>query len=194
MKKLAVILCMSALATGAFAQGLVSFLNTAGTLTSANGVATAGAAGSYYYGLFTAPANTTDRLVFNFSGLYGTNQTTAGRFNGGVNRQVTGWAPGETRSLLVYGWSADLGHDFRPEWLQGVFPGATPTSVFGWTVIAPAGVAGGFDGTANLPSLSIFGGAQGIPSGFNMVLVPEPTSMALAGLGAAALLIFRRRK
>jgi len=27
-----------------------------------------------------------------------------------------------------------------------------------------------------------------------VIAVPEPTSMALAGLGAAALLIFRRRK
>lgn len=194
MKKLAAILCLSALATGAFAQGLVSFLNTAGTLASANGVATTGAAGTYYFGLFTAPRDSTDPLAFTFSGLYATNQTTAGRFNGGVNRQVTGWAPGETRSILVRGWSADLGHDWNPIWLTGVFPGATATSVFGTTVIAPAGVAGGFDGTANLPSLSIFGGAQGIPSGFNMPLVPEPTSLALAGLGAAAMLIFRRRK
>jgi hypothetical protein len=44
------------------------------------------------------------------------------------------------------------------------------------------------------------GGAQTSPTfltgiqSFNIAFVPEPSSMALAGLGAAALLIFRRRK
>lgn len=42
------------------------------------------------------------------------------------------------------------------------------------------------------------GGIDGNPAGaqgaINVFLVPEPTSFALAGLGAAALLIFRRRK
>lgn len=199
MKKLAAILCLSALATGAFAQGLVSFLNTAGTLASANGAATTGAAGSYFFTAFYGPSSVvmTDPRAAGWTlmGRYATNQTTAGRFNGGVGIALTtGWQPGETRSFYVAGWSADLGHDWNPVWLTGVFPGATATSVFGLSVIAPAGVAGGFDGTGNLPSLSMFGGAQGIPSGFNMPLVPEPTTLSLAGLGAAALLIFRRRK
>lgn len=193
MKKLAVILCLSAMATGAFAQGLVSFLNTAGTLFTANGGTASTAAQSYYFGLFTAPANTTDLAQFTFAGLYATNQAVAGRFNGGVGIQVTGWAPGTQRAFYVAGWTADLGHDWNPAWLTGSFPGATANSLFGKSVIAPAGTAGGFDGTGNLPNLSLFGGAQGIPSGFNLSPVPEPTTFALMGLGAAALLIFRRR-
>ena len=32
------------------------------------------------------------------------------------------------------------------------------------------------------------------PGSFNLYMVPEPSTFALAGLGAAALMIFRRRK
>jgi hypothetical protein len=39
----------------------------------------------------------------------------------------------------------------------------------------------------------IWGNGTGVSS-FNMYMIPEPTSIALAGLGAAALMIFRRRK
>jgi hypothetical protein len=41
-------------------------------------------------------------------------------------------------------------------------------------------------GLTTAPSLS--------PNSFNLYFVPEPTSFALAGLGAAAMMIFRRRK
>jgi len=56
-----------------------------------------------------------------------------------------------------------------------------------------AGVSGTFD------ILSIGGDVNTPPTGapaksFNIYIVPEPSTMALAGLGAAALLIFRRRK
>ncbi len=45
-------------------------------------------------------------------------------------------------------------------------------------------------------AVDLFGGTLGLQSGFKMTLipVPEPSSFALAGLGAAAMLIFRRRK
>jgi hypothetical protein len=43
-------------------------------------------------------------------------------------------------------------------------------------------------GTSNVAPNTI------IPSSFNLYFVPEPTSFALAGLGAAAMMIFRRRK
>lgn len=50
--------------------------------------------------------------------------------------------------------------------------------------------------TGGTPSTAVFGAtASGsLWNGITMVAVPEPTSMALAGLGAASLLIFRRRK
>jgi len=52
------------------------------------------------------------------------------------------------------------------------------------------------------PTLSLSGGLGGglttppnwVGQSFSLVSVPEPTSMALAGIGAASLVIFRRRK
>jgi hypothetical protein len=198
MKKLAAILCLSALTTGAFAQGLVNFFNTASTLSSAtvNGVsaATSGAAGSYYYGLLLSATPTGP---FTFSGAYATNLAVAGRFTGGANVAVTGWAAGATMSYEVAIWSASLGPTFQAGWLNNQFPGAPAGSVFGLSSIA-TGISGGA-GTPASPSFNLFGGATGIQNGFNAnptsgVIIPEPSSMALAGLGAAALLIFRRRK
>jgi hypothetical protein len=57
-------------------------------------------------------------------------------------------------------------------------------------------IAAGTSGTFNLGPIGGLGSAPtmtGLQS-FNIYLVPEPTTFALAGLGAAALLIFRRRK
>lgn len=195
MKKLAAILCLSALATGAYAQGLVNFFNNPNTLISAGGTATAGVANGYYFALLTAPVNSVDPLAFTFSGLIGAQQGAPGRFNGGNGVAVTGWLPGTDRAFRVVGWSADNGATFNPAWiLAGTIGGyvGTPTGFFGASAIAPAGTAGG--GPQSLPNLNTFGGTQGIQAGFNLVPVPEPTTLALAGLGAAALLIFRRRK
>jgi len=202
MKKLAAILCLSALTTGAFAQGLVTFLNSGTTLSSAQltpggpAAATSGAAGSYFYALLLAPAGTTDPKAFSFpaGGLYATNISAAGRFNGGANLTAAGWAAGASMSYEIAICSASLGHNFQAGWLQNQFPGAPNGSVFGLSAIA-TGISGGAGSPAS-PAYNLFGGATGISTGFTAtpVGVPEPTSMALAGLGAAALLIFRRRK
>ena len=188
MKKLAAILCLSAFASGAFAQGLVNFFNNSGTLISANGTAMTG--GPYYFALLYAPVGTTDPTAFTFGAVYGTNQATAGRFTGGGNVPITGWAPGAERSFMVAGWSSDLGPTWSQGWLSGNWGSAT-TGLFGMSSIA-TGRAGGFDGTGNVPNLAPFT-ATTIATGFNLAPIPEPTTLALAGLGAAALLIFRRR-
>jgi len=189
MKKLAAILCLSALTTGAFAQGVVNFANSASTLVTAtiNG-STASIAGSatatYYFALLTGNTATGP---FTFSGNYATNSVAAGRFvENGVT--VNGWAAGTTKFYEIAGWSSSLGASWTPGWQ--VQP---PAGLFGISAIG-SGTAGGTDANGNaIPPLPLFGGS-GITSGFNLTSVPEPTSMALAGLGAAALLIFRRRK
>ena len=200
MKTLLGILCASALTTGVFAQGLVAFNNTPATLVSQGfypgGVSTviSGAAGSFYFGLLTSPNGQAG--TFTFSGNYATNSgTAAGQFIGGT-QAVNGWVPGTTTFYEVAGWSGSLGPVFQPGWLTGI--GITDGSFFGTSNSASGAAGGGTPPISPFPLFSdtAFGGA-GISSGFELfgpILVPEPTSMALAGLGAAALWIFRLRK
>ena len=197
MKKLAAMLCLSAMTTGAFAQGLINFNNSPTTLISANiggNVATlTGASGTYLFGLLTSAQAAGP---FTFASVYGTNlvNTSGGRFTGGNGVAVTGWAPGATMFYEIAAWASAGGTTFNPAWVQANGSPATSglPSLFGVSAIA-SGSAGG--GPNALPPLPLFGGASGLTSGFTLTgVVPEPTSMALAGLGAAALLIFRRRK
>jgi len=146
---------------------------------------------TYYFGLLTAASAAGP---FTFTALYATNTaaSTGGRLAGGNGIQVPGWAAGTAMSYEIAGWDASLGHNFNASWLT------TPPTATGFFGVSPVatGTAGGVDATGNaLPPYNLFGGATGIPAGFTLVnAVPEPSSMALAGLGAAALLIFRRRK
>jgi len=72
------------------------------------------------------------------------------------------------------------------------------TAASAWTAWKAGTIAGGVSGVFNLNT--VIGGdltappvVDGVKS-FNLYMIPEPSTMALAGLGAAALLIFRRRK
>jgi hypothetical protein len=198
MKKLLIAVGLAALVTSSQAQGLINFLNNATTLVTLrdgqgnNLGSTPAVAGQYYYQLFVAPAGTaTDGAAF-LPSIMATNQASAGRFSGGVNIAVAGAPAGSTRSLIVRGWSASYGADYVSAvaaWQSGA------AGYIGSSIIAPGFIFGGFDGTGTLPTLPAFGGAVGISSGFSLnAVVPEPSSIALAGLGAASLLLFRRRK
>lgn len=193
MKKRICIAILYTMASGAFGQGVVSFYNNMSTLIS-------GPVGDptplpfplepYYFALLTAPVGSTQLSQFTFSGVYGTNQPVAsGRFTGGV-AAVPGWAPGTQRAFMVVGWSSYFwGHDFQSSWL-----GLTqPLGGLGWSMIA-SGSPGGFNPQTGQTSMSlpIFSSTT-ISQGFE-ILIPEPNTLALAGLGTGALLIFRRRK
>jgi hypothetical protein len=163
MKKLAALLCLSALTTGAFAQGIVNMGNTASTLVTATiGTTTAsisGAAGSYYFGLLiSAPG----AGAFTFTGNYATNSgAAAGRFvlNGVA---VPGWGAGVTKDYELAGWEKSLGTTFNASWLT-----TPPAGLFGVSGIG-TGAAGGTDANGNsLPPFPLFGGS-GLTSGFNL--------------------------
>jgi len=187
MKKLAAMLGVCAVTAGAFAQGTVQFFPTPGTLSSVNNngniAATSGAAGSYYYGLLTSATPTG---TFTFTGNYATNLAAAGYFGGIAAQTVNGWAAGATMSFEVAMWSSSLGHNFNSAWLT-MSPNQFPaTGFFGVSSVA-TGASGGL-GTPATPALPLFGAStisQGILGG-GVGGVPEPSSMALAGLGAAA--------
>jgi hypothetical protein len=227
MKKLAVTLCLSALALGAFAQGTVNFQNGVGLNISTNSTDLAGgtsgninaATGPYYFALFTASStvNSMDANLQNLRSaawsftIYGTNTGTAGRMSGGAGVTVNGWNPGETNSYIVLGWSANLGNSWAQ--ISTLINGMTrsnntflvsgavgPNSFLGASAVG-FGQAGGASGPNTFLPWNIYGTsptAAGTPvPGFsllNVTNVPEPTTFGLAGLGAAALMIFRRRK
>lgn len=208
MKKLATLLCVGALSFGAFAQGTVNFLNGSYALISTNTATGSGplvnVAGNFYFGLFTASSTVTTASLANlltpawtFTGAYATNIAAAGRISGGANvATTTGWTPGNTNSFLVAGWNTAMGHDWSTV-SAALQAGTAPANgLFGMSLVS-FGMAGG--GTAGIPSFSLWAtgpGLQGnsLTSGFALLPIPEPTTIALAGLGAAALLIFRRRK
>lgn len=181
-----------------FAQGSVNFVNTPTTLVNSGWAGSetviSDVPGAYYFALLIAPAGTTAWDHFTFSGVYATNQNIAGTLNGGRAVGVVPWASGTAMNFEIAGWSASFGPLFDPAWISGKkYPFPPTEGYFGISSIG-TGVAGGFDGVTTIPPLDLFGGANGIQSGFNLspVLIPEPSSATLAALGAAALLLYHR--
>lgn len=182
-------------AFSAFPQGWVNFMNSPATLFSVvdPGGPHVSSIGTFYFSLLTAPAGTGDPAQFTFSGLYATNQATAGRFFGGTFLAAPNWAIGSSQAYLIAGWSASLGYEWNQAWLNGV---ASGSGYFGVSSIA-TGIAGGIFDTNKppIPPLNLFGGATGIASGILLypVDVPEPSTAALAACGAGLLFHWRRR-
>ena len=90
-----------------------------------------------------------------------------------------GTAPGETIQLYVLGWERSFGSDPVVASESGAHLGFS--SVIQYTLGSTAVPGGGL----GLAGISAFGVRS---------FVPEPATFALAGLGTAALLIFRRRR
>ncbi|HZF00323.1 MAG TPA: PEP-CTERM sorting domain-containing protein [Methylomirabilota bacterium] len=193
--------------TGGGAQG--STINTAGTLfyyellfnTSFNGSQVAGA---------SSPSNSFATLfggTWLDTGLSATNASSAaGRLSpnpGNTGAQVTGWGVGVTNNCVVVGWSANLGTVWGG--VSGVSNLLATTSnfaagsFFGVSAAGFIAAAGGNPGPAVISSSGQTATSQGLPIfSLNTQLyalpVPEPTTIALAGLGGLSLLLFRRRK
>jgi len=144
-------------------------------------------------------------LATNFVGA-GTLNGPGGTSGSGVN----GWAnggPGATSDtqgtemdFLLVGWSASLGNNWLTvsNLLAGGFSSNLTAGFFGVSQMGFGYPGGG--GTPATGPESLFGVTAGMPgglaSGFTLfaVPVPEPSTMALAGLGGLSLLLFRRRK
>lgn len=179
MKKTLLTLALTAVCVGAFAQGKINVLNDAN---------------HYVY-------NTSDNSLVTAASnlridLYGYAGTGAGSF----------------ALLTSVPMSASVPGIFGPLNWNSTLPGGS-ASTFQVRVFDPAGLLGGQSSIftmqpgASIAYNSLFNpggttlstwaaGTQVVPGGFGAIgvtVVPEPTSMVLAGLGAASLLMFRRR-
>jgi len=215
MKKLIITISLTVAAIAGYSQGTISTINGSASEVSTNGVttgATAAVAGQYYFALLTASmtsfgvaASTPTALQlaegsgWTFTGNQTTNIGSLGRENGGANIPTgSGWAPGVTNSYVLVGWSVNEGTTWSQVAAEVISGNWLAQGYFGFSSVA-FGEAGG--GAQSLPAFSLFGTgatAAGTPltSGFdlNPVGTPEPATMALAAIGGASLLLFRRKK
>lgn len=179
-KSAAIALAVAMLAPAAFGQGRVAFNNVA----SSDGIKVSGGAlnGQYVGASFTASlywavGTVSDAsLLQEFSGARtaffgatggGPGTDGAGLFDGGA---ITLPGPGTTVTVQIRAWD------------QGSYD--LTTGYRGSSALLTVTLANGVEFDPNMSQIAPF----------SVVPVPEPTTFTLAGLGAAAMLIIRRRK
>jgi hypothetical protein len=190
---------MAAYATSAFAQGTVGFSNGTGLVkqwTAAdNSTLINVPKGGGMVQLYWAPAGSayvpwTPSLsgaawqllnpLWKAENPVGFTTPAAGKFSGGT-LTLTPLAAGGSIDYVVMGWT-----------------GASTSFDAALTANAMANVSAKFASTTGNPNATPIPGTP-TPiadtfAGMTLSPIPEPSTFALAGLGAAALLIFRRRK
>jgi len=192
---------MSVAAVGAFAQGTVTFLNDTGTLTSppdrfirfgANAAASLGVAVNsaafgtnlqvqLYYGASTDPVGSLVAVTTAPARLRASTSAGVGTWSAGGSRTLGNFGPGVTVDLQVRVWDINKGATYDAAIAAG--GGINGTSqVFTYLIPNPSDPGSAFN-MANFTGFSI-----------DAAPIPEPSTFALAGMGVAALMIFRRRK
>jgi len=199
MKKLAITLSLAVIGTmSAFSQGTIDFIggsaypitiatSTSGTATkigaaNATSVALGAGGGQVTVEIFVGTSTGNFLLAgitTNFSATLGLDQ---GAFSG--NTQYTlGSNPGtSTNTFAAYTQGTTVDFYYYAYTANGLYTGESPTET-GYSL----------GGGVTSPSAT-FGTSAGEVDGFEMLPTPEPSTIALGGLGAAALLLFRRRK
>jgi len=185
---------------------------------------TAGTANLFYYALFASAANTqvgstssaingiNSNYVFNNSagwtlvGMAGS-LANAGRFgaltqgttdgnqtalNGDGSLAVSGIAGGGNAHFVILGWSASIGSTLAA--VTAWYNAGANNAFIGQSAVSTA-LTIGDGGLVSTPNVTGTGAGQ--LGGFTLGLtppVPEPGTLALAALGGASLLLFRRKK
>jgi len=213
MKKIFTIGALVAVgAMASHAQGLITISQTSAVIktnTTANVTGNVSGTSAYTFeALYSSnlSLNSTNNQVLNpanlslwtDTGVSGVNGTglNAGKLTSAASAAATGWTvPGAVydnqRSVIIVGFSSTYG-----TWANVVAAingsGLTPGGFFGATSIGLS-FAGG--GAGSLPAQNLWAGITPTSLVLQQVVpTPEPTTMALAALGSAAMLLIRRRK
>lgn len=216
MKKLLLTTCLAAAISAAYGQGTIALNNgalskislaqtTDGTNVTAGTVAVMPTTANLEFGLFfgigesTSLTLLTSQFGVNSSSAVGIIANSSDKISAMPTVGIPGTNPGETDVWMqVRAWSASFGTDWAAA--QAAF-NARQSGVF-WGVSTLHNITGsggtGLGATAG-PGIPIWQGATGtsltLLNAFTALnFVPEPGTFTLAGLGAAAMLIFRRRK
>jgi hypothetical protein len=216
-KTLLTLALVASAASSVFAQGFVLFNNTvaAATHVSTNNLSTTGlagaASGDFYYALFYSASATLvngssssiagpGNYVWNdsnwhFGNAYATT-TTSGRLsstssdpNNSGGTPVTGVPLGGTAEFVVVGWSAQIGTTVAA--LEAWYADPIGNYLVGESIVSGPIVTSAGGQTFPPP---IFGSSTGLLQGFTLAPVPEPTTIALIGIGGLGLAMIRRRK
>jgi len=223
MKKILTIIGVAAVTTMVHAQGYVDFEGTSAAIVTntgaflINGGEVNGTTGKtfsptvgaiYDYILLysataitgsSAPTNAEWTLASVQGGgsLMGTNYLSPGSMSGngaGSGVILAGMASGTPYSVELVGWSAALGSwstvlaDMTSgDWAANGYVGYTSVGT-----LTPGSTPGGA-GDPTIFSSTFANGSMDLYA-VSAVVVPEPATMALTGLGALGLLLFRRRK
>jgi len=189
----------AAMIASSFAQSRVGFFNSSASAILVDAEAGSkmfGSAGTYDFGLYMGSAGSTSLYQMQLVALATSpNVAASTTFNAGLfaypGSSVT--SPGNVANTLdfvagtqyafyVAGWQASGGSDFFTTADSGA---GTGLSSLGF--ITPV--------TGATPIPNVFGTAAGQIGGFTIVGYPaEPATIAISGLGAAALLLFSHRK
>jgi hypothetical protein len=224
MKKTLVLIgALMAGVVASFAQGTIYIYNSATaayditTNGAAGGQGTGNTAGvnQYYYAILMStyggatPADNPSAGAWTFSGLYATNYLNGGirTYNNTTGVAINGWplaggsyAASTPEYYMIVGWSASYGLNEATvisDYQNGTL---TPGTYFGFSPVAYQ--VGGNPGNG-LSANNLLGNSSGVSgagllNGFSLnevvTTVPEPGTMALAGLGGLAMLAFRRKK
>ena len=176
MKKLLVTLAAVLVSASTFAQGTIFFNNrtSAGDVRvfAPDGVSGAGTLGTVNAQLFLQPAGGGSLVPLTPATTFRTGAA-ASFFVNPLDVTVPGFAPGTSATVVFRAWQ---GADYASATIRGE---SAP-----WTIAALGGVNPGTGAIVPTPDLA------GLVS---FTLVPEPSTIALGVLGAAALL-YRRRK